>query len=708
MKRLAYLLPLLFLLPACPKRVVVVDGVEVPYEEAAGRAYASAMQKVEQKGGAEGIEALRDYIEHYPEADETDAAYFHLARLYREGGDDAAARGALSTLLERHPFSDFTATAQLMLGEMHLEAEQYNDAMQILKPAYKKLDGAGQQRAARALSEAAVGVQDWQGAVAWLAELKKHARDDAEKERIDAMLLDLVDGKLPAVGLAQLRADLDEDSPVMPMVVMKLALVQVHLRDYRRAYELLGIYLREHPEGPHAERARALSSRIEKLAQVSPLTVGLVLPLSGTYKPFGEDVLKGIGMALDVEVEGEKGKKKDQKKGEAAPRKSPVRLVIRDSKGDPDEAARQIEALVMEERAVAVIGPLLQSTAVSAAVKAEELGLPLIALSRAEGLTELGSWIFRNAVTDQAQARGLVEFAADQLGARTFGILWPKKPYGEALARHFWDAVEARGLEVRAAEIYEHDQTTFKEPIKRMVGRYYLSYREEYRREKDKIEWTVKDEYKKRKALEALRDGLEPVADFDVLFVPDDYKTIGLIAPALAAEDIITNVCDARDLERIKKTVDKKELPLVRLMGPNAWNNQALVERGGKYVHCSVLIDGFFSDSKRLETRNFVDAYQRTYETEKKPGYLVAHGYDTARIVRQIIEGASPQTRAAFRETLLSVKAFPGATGDIDVRASGELEKRLFILTVDRDGIHEWEAEGAAGDVPAEADKKAK
>ncbi len=686
MKRWILALCLLVLVPACPKRVVIVDGVEVPYEEAAGAAFASAMKKVAESDNAGGIAALRDFLEHFPEADEADTALFNLARLHREAGDPDATRGTLSSLLERHPFSEFAATAQLMLGELYLEAEKYNDALQVLKPAYKKLDGVGRQRAARALSEAAVGVEDWQGAVSWLSELKGMASDEVELSRIDEMLMDLVDGKLPAVGLAQLEADLSKNSPVRPMVLMKLALIQVHLRDYRRAYDLLGRYLETYPGEAHADRAEALAARIEKLAQVNPLTVGVLLPLSGEYQPYGEAVLKGIGLALDVEM---------SESGSA--RKSPVKLVLKDTKGDPAEAARQLELLVMEERAVAVIGPLLQPVAMAAAVKAEELGLPMIALSRAEGLTELGSWIFRNAVTDAAQARGLVAFAAETLGAKTFGILWPDTPYGRALARHFWDAVEARGLEVRAAERYEHDQTTFKTPIKKMVGRYWMTYRPEYKRGKERIEWQVKDDYKKRKALEALRDELEPVADFDVLFVPDGHKTIGLIAPALAAEDIITNVCDEKDLERIKKTTGKKKLPLVRLLGPNAWNNRQLVERGGKYVHCAALIDGFFAASKRKETRDFVDAFQKSYGAEKQPGYLESHAYDTARIVRQVIEGASPQSRAAFRQTLLGVKAFPGATGDIDVKATGELEKVLFILTVDRDGIHEYEAEGAAG-----------
>ncbi len=674
----------LVLLPACPKRVVVVGGQKVPYDEASAAAFSSVMEKVDRVPPDQAIAALHAFLRTWPEAKETEPALFHLARLQRQTGDEAGARKSLQRLLEAHPFSELRPTAQLWLGELYLSAGAYNDALQVLRPAFEDLTGEGRRRAAQALVDASIGLQAWQEAIGWLSRLRDLAADPQARETIDGMLLDLVDTKLPPLGIAQLASSLSADAPARPLVMMKLALLQIHLRDYQAAYEVLTRYLHDYPQGDEAGRARALAERIERLAKVEPLTVGVLLPLSGKYQPFGEAVLRGIGMALDLDQGG-------------TARKSPIRLVLKDTKGDPAEAARALEALVLEEHAIAVMGPLLQSTSLAAAEKAEALGVPLVALSRAGGLTELGGWIFRNAVTDEAQARALVAYAAERLGAKRFAILWPDKPYGRSLANAFWDEVDARGLEVRAAETYEHDQKDFQVPIKKMVGRYFLKYRPEYEKEHDRIDWQIKDEYKKRKAFEALRDGLEPIADFDVLFIPDSYKAVGLIAPALAAQDVITNVCDEKDLERIRKTTGKTKLPLVRLLGTNAWNNAALLERGGKYVHCSIFVDGFFAQSQRKETRDFVDAFHKTYGEGKTPGYLESHGYDTARIVQLVIEAQKPATRAAFRAALLKVRAFPGASGDIDVKATGEFEKNLFFLTADRDGIHEIEEAGAAG-----------
>ncbi|RMG19450.1 MAG: penicillin-binding protein activator, partial [Deltaproteobacteria bacterium] len=259
---------------------------------------------------------------------------------------------------------------------------------------------------------------------------------------------------------------------------------------------------------------------------------------------------------------------------------------------------------------------------------------------------------------------------------------------------HFWDAVEARRHEVRAAERYDHDETTFGPIVKRLVGRYYLDYRPEYKRELERIKAEITDPYRRRKAIEKLRDEIPPVTDFDVLFIPDRYQTVSLIAPALAVEDVITNVCEERDLERIKKTTGKNRLGLVRLLGTNTWNHPDLVERGGKYVRCAIFVDGFFAGSARKATAEFVHAFQKVHGEGRTPGYLEATGYDSAAIVKAAITKHAPQTRAEMREALAHTDGFPGATGEIRFDAEGEVQKKLFFLTVDRkEGIVEVDVE---------------
>ena len=63
---------------------------------------------------------------------------------------------------------------------------------------------------------------------------------------------------------------------------------------------------------------------------------------------------------------------------------------------------------------------------------------------------------------------------------KRFAIMYPSIPYGTELANAFWDEVEARGGEIRAAETYANDRTTFTPLVKGMVGKLYLDERTDY------------------------------------------------------------------------------------------------------------------------------------------------------------------------------------------------------------------------------------
>jgi len=211
-----------------------------------------------------------------------------------------------------------------------------------------------------------------------------------------------------------------------------------------------------------------------------------------------------------------------------------------------------------------------------------------------------------------------------------------------------------------------------------------------------------KDAFRKRKAMEKMKGSVEPIIDFEAIFIPDEWKRVSLVAPALAVEDIVTNACDARDLERIRKTTGKKSLRTVMLLGTNAWSSAKgasglpeLVERGGKFVNCSVYVDGFFVDSQRPATQRFVKAYRQAYNAD--PSLLEAYGYDSARMLRQMLEGKqAPQSRAELREALANLKDFDGATGKTSFDDKREARKPLFLLSVSNKGVTEVTADERA------------
>ena len=117
------------------------------------------------------------------------------------------------------------------------------------------------------------------------------------------------------------------------------------------------------------------------LSTRSKYTVGVILPLSGIHRPFGERALQGIQCAI--------------KETRLYPL---ISLAIRDSKGSPWEAEKAVEELVNKEKVIAILGPLLSIDVERAAKKAQQLKVPLLTLSQKEFPSGKGDLIFQNSL----------------------------------------------------------------------------------------------------------------------------------------------------------------------------------------------------------------------------------------------------------------------------------------------------------------------
>ncbi len=675
--RLPSLLLLCLALCACPpKNVGTGTGgqkVEVKRDPTADAALQKAISVVDTKSRKDGIEALLLVRKSYPETTAGQDALYRVGVLAFEEGDYALARKSLGELLFENPLHPNANDARLKSGLAAVEQKAYRDAYQTLSTLVENLDGEDKRLAEEALSKAAAGSQQYGEALKTALKQVEDAGPDGLKKAL-ANLEDVVETKTNFLAIAESWNDLSRSHPGWPLIAFKMARVYYHLRDWTRLDETLRALLATAPDSSFAPEAKALLERLAKRTQVRSKVVGAVLPMSGKYKAFGETTMRGLQLAL---------------KG------SDVELVVKDTQGDPSLTAKLVEQLAFEEGVIAIIGPLLSDDARRAALVAEELQVPLITLSRAEGLTTIGPHVFRTMVTNSQQAEALADYAMTSLGYKTFAILHPNTAFGQELSSEFWDAIEKRGGQVRGVESYNHDQKTFTEEAKKLAGRYYLEDRADYYEKIRDIRDGTNDEFRRRKAMEKMKASLDPIIDFEAMLIPDSWQQVSLVAPALAVEDIITNACDKKDLERIQKTTGKDKLKTVTLLGPSTWSSPKgtsgdlqLIERGGKYVLCSVYVEAFYEQSDRPSTRAFVSAFREAYR-DSSITLLDAVGYDTGALVRSVIEKNAPSTRAAFREVLQHVKDFQGATGAISMDDLREARRQLYLLNITTRGVKE-------------------
>jgi ABC-type branched-subunit amino acid transport system substrate-binding protein len=659
---------------ACATQRVVVHGQELPVaqaDEVTRPELRDLLAATATRPPAERASRLEAFAARYPGVPSSAEALHAAARAWTAAGEPARAASVLGRLLVEYPLYPEAVTAKYELALADLSLGRSRDGLASLASLYPRLPEARRPQAARAAAEGAEAAHAWPEAARWWSETASQGEAEAREAAL-ARAAEVVDGRLSFLEVARLHESLPTDAPIQALVLMKLTRIQLHLHDYPRAEEAARELANRFPTSPWASEARSALDRIARITTVHPDVLGVAVPLSGPTKRWGEVILQAIALAI--------------------PEGSGVKLAIRDTRGEPDGAARAIEELALEEGAIAIVGGVTNAEAERAAAAAEELLIPLVSLSKQEGITEAGPHVFQHMLTAAAQASALAELFMGRRGLRRFAILYPSVTYGSELANAFWDEVEARGGEVRAAATYPIDRTTFTPLVKDMVGKLYLDERPEFVEASKEIVKRETDPFRRRKALEKLRDGLDPVVDFDAVFIADFARNVKLIAPALAVEDVITDTCEPGELKRLGKVTGRKDLKAVQLIGGNGWGGDPTLfdlspGGAGRHVRCAVFVDGFFAGSARPETRRFAEAYEHKFGLP--PSILEASAYDAARMIRAVVEQGRATTREALRDGLAAVKGFKGATGDLTVGPKRVVEKELFFLTVDRDGLRE-------------------
>ena len=413
-------------------------------------------------------------------------------------------------------------------------------------------------------------------------------------------------------------------------------------------------------------------------AQPGAIPVGVLLPLSGMFQMYGDAALKGIQLILDgdgtQDGSGISGK---------------LTLIIRDTAGDPDQAARMVEELAVKEKVSAIIGPMFTQEAKEAASRAQELAVPILTLSGAPDITQTGSYVFRNFLTRAAQAKRLVDYAVTKLGVKKFATLYPDDHDGNAFLDAFRVEVERHGAELALAEVYPPETTDFNVVIRKMVARDKPGGKD-YAAEHKKILAQYKNEPVLRKrALEKLRKNAKPTVRFDALFVPDTYEKIAMIAPALAFNDVAVRGSNPEQLQRMKKTLGRAEVDTVYLLGGEGFNHPKLLEWAARYVEGAIFCDGFFVQSQRKATQQFASLFRKQYQ--KDPDMLSAYGYDAALFLSTVLEKTRPCSRDQLRDGLLKWTEFDGATGPAVFPEDRDARKDLFLLTILNGAIVELE-----------------
>ena len=676
------------------ERTILVDGQQVDVETLAQKDYEIGMQHFQAEENDAAKERFERIIIEYSDSRYYGPATLALAQIYQDTGASEKAMKMLEDLLLLQPPPEVAAQARYQLAIVQLALGNQAAAAPTLEKIVEEKETPEERKEA---ANQLAGELETQGEFGESVRYWKRAfeleTDPALKAELEEKILKAVDRDLSFSEVRLLLETEAEPGTLLDELIQyKLARIHIHLKDYVQASERLKTYEERYPQGRYIDEAKVLSGRLQSRVQVQVNRIGVILPLSGPYRSYGQRVLTAIklGYGLSVTSDDYRGEQTGagtfkakialpKTKGQPEQTRE-LELIVKDSKGDPEVASELVKELVETDHVIGVIGDILLNTALPVAQRAEDYQVPLISLSRRDGLPELGPWTFRISLTAKKQAEFLAATAMDTMGIKRFAILYPKHPYGVELMNRFWDAIDERQGEVTAIESYSHDQTTFTYEAKSLVGRANVKARGEYIVCKQKAE-ALEDDYQRKKAGERCIDAVSPIVDFDALLVPDDYRTVSYVIPALIAEDMLLTR-DKRTVDAYRKTMKGYARP-IQLLGGNMWNNPELASRIGRQIDGALFIDGFNVNDDTPSVRRFVKQFRKVHRSD--PGLLEAQSYDAGLLVSALLAGfssAPPTSRVKLQADLLEVKDFPGVTGSIKFDKNGDsaTEARIFML----------------------------
>lgn len=617
----------------------------------------------------EALAIYQDYLRRFPKGPLVDTAIMKTGLLYMAVGNFPQARKAFQRLLSRYRKSPFVEDARFNLiltyykeGDYSLAVKRARSFLELAKTRDQEFRihnllgycySAGRQfkEAIRSHMDA-YELSSPQGRPEILSKVKEVITCLKEPEL--NFLLGIYGDRIPG---GYLRLQLAKEYAAEDLVEPAMAV----LSDFMSLF----------PDHDGLETATTILEELNSRSIVDRFLIGCILPLSGPYGTFGNRALTGIELAIDL--------------FNAQLHVHPVRLLVRDSKGDPNEAVMVLETLVLKDGVAGIIGPMITSESV--AIKAQALKVPIMTLTQKSNITEMGDYVFRNFLTLSLQVEAIVDYAVRDLGFEKFAIFYPDERYGISFMNRFWDELILNGAEVVGIESYAPDQTDFGDAIKRLVGLYYPRPEEPPEgdmgdelepwdmflapQEEDEAGWpdldqpddpsdnTTHDTTDQDEKPQEEEEEPQPIIDFQAIFIPDSFEKIGLITPQLLFHDVAG----------------------VLLLGTNLWHSDKLIKMARGYVQGALLPEGFFADSPSPEVQDFVKNYEEVFG--RVPAYLEAQAYDAAWILFQAVNQPQIRSRRTLKMALMEVNDFPGVTGLTSFDETGDAQKNLYLLTVE-------------------------
>lgn len=307
------------------------------------------------------------------------------------------------------------------------------------------------------------------------------------------------------------------------------------------------------------------------------LKIGTIQSISGPVSTYGIQTRDAVKMAVD-EINAQGGVLGKQ-----------VELIVEDDEASPDKTTNAFKKLVAKDKVVSIVGALISKCTLAITKEAQAKNIVLITpTSTNDTVTDAGDCIFMSCYNDSFQGQVDAQFAYETLKVKNAAILYDiTNDYSKGLTTNFKNKFEALGGKVVASESYSAGDKDFNAQL-------------------TKIKATKPD----------------------VLFIPDYYNTVSLIAKQVRNQGIN-----------------------ITMLGADGWDE--ITNNAGDEVLGSYYCNHYSPMADDPDVQSFVEKYTNKYKTT--PNALAALGYDATYILLNAITKAgstdSDKIKVALMET---------------------------------------------------------
>lgn len=343
-----------------------------------------------------------------------------------------------------------------------------------------------------------------------------------------------------------------------------------------------------------------IKNKLTDEKKISPLKIGIILPLSGKYKKYGVEALSGIQIAYEKFL-----------------RERGFILSIKDTKSSPIISSFYAKELSEKDHVGLIIGGLSSGEAKSIFLEIRNKQIPFISLAQVFLPRHLkDQFLIEMPPSIESEVEELVKPENIEKLGKKAAIIFPMDEAGKYYFSELFTK-QSENFSLVDAINYNADEQDFSDPIKTLLNLKHVKLRAK--------EFNMMKEYFEASESSSVRrvQTLSPKINFDWVFIPSRPLEALQLIPSFNYYDAFNTL----------------------MVGPSSWNNLKIRQLGAKNRKLHFLDEIVSSDENELK-----NSYTKFYFRE--PNVISERGMDALSVANKIIGNTETNNRNEFLSLL--------------------------------------------------------